>query len=388
MIENDKKAKFMQTHNWIAYYRKKADLKQEELVARLAKYGIFVDRSAISHWESGTEPNFSTLLALAEIFKIKVDDFKPRYMVEKPEEKVFNSKDAESILNALKSVNEVAKAERFEYALNMTLKEREYLKNGGLYEVSIDDIYRKAGYSDAFYYINIHHLPIVADAFKRRGYIVQTGEVNNISNSYFYVAIAGGEDEAKKFEYDYATIISELFGSLREKENQVIKNAVKIGDEYVKKIDSLMSDVCYDKNEKIFNGEYVFTYGEDKKSLSEMDDIFSVSGKANLFKLLETVKPRVFWVNGMDGMVKWENYEKFKTAFKKDNLPKHHIYCVNKKDDEYYIVDELFLNEGNELADAIKDIDCDALEISGKRFSVSELGDKIEEIMKGLDDGK
>ena len=54
----------------IQYYRKRKQLTQEELAEKL-----MVSRQAISRWESdNNEPDVKTLLILANIFEITVDE--------------------------------------------------------------------------------------------------------------------------------------------------------------------------------------------------------------------------------------------------------------------------------------------------------------------------
>ncbi len=56
----------MELRNKLEYYRKKDKMTQEDVVVQLStKYDIDVDRSSVSHWKSGAEPNLSTLWALA-----------------------------------------------------------------------------------------------------------------------------------------------------------------------------------------------------------------------------------------------------------------------------------------------------------------------------------
>ena len=54
----------------ISLYRKKLNISQEELGARLG-----VSRQAVSKWESGTsDPSTSNLLALAKLYGVSAED--------------------------------------------------------------------------------------------------------------------------------------------------------------------------------------------------------------------------------------------------------------------------------------------------------------------------
>ena len=54
----------------ISLYRKKLDISQEELGARLG-----VSRQAVSKWETGTaDPSTSNLLALAKLFGVSAEE--------------------------------------------------------------------------------------------------------------------------------------------------------------------------------------------------------------------------------------------------------------------------------------------------------------------------
>lgn len=310
--------RYMEFRHKLEYYRKEKGLTQDKVVAQLASRDIYVDRSSISHWESGNaEPSIKTLNALASIYGVTVNDFMPGRMMLEEEAPKKNNPSLESILDDFKkmTVKQTTKS-----AVDYFNSNQDSFANRGIHLITIDLIRDIIGL-EAEYNINFgpHQMPVIASRLKKLGYAIQFGGSDFGDSTYFSVALPGGEYAGRKFEDDLANILINMAKSWETPEDEIARKAHELYASYTNGVRSMMEEVT---GKDKYGVEFIVSKN------SEHEDATSVSNKDELYKLLETVRPDLFWVKNIPGSISWENYDEFKKSFDKNDSIKLHIYWV------------------------------------------------------------
>lgn len=325
-MKDERIPRYMELRNKLEYYRKKNNLTQEDVVARLSsKYEIDVDRSSVSHWESGVEPNFSTICALAEIYGVKIDDLKPGRIIEDLPEK-----DKESKMDILKQLQEYTSKEDSNQIATYLNDNARMFSDKGIHEINLGLIRRIVGQSNADWFLDINNMPVIASKLKDKGYHISRGEIGHIDNTYFRVILPGGEVAGRKFEDDLASILIDFMHSSaltkESNESTLSEQASEIRNKYQDSIESLMNDTL---------GEAEYYCEFEYKGIADSIDL---STKEDLFYFLETVEPEICWISGIPGSIAKENIGSFIESFKKSDVkPSWHIYWLEKAEDDSYV---------------------------------------------------
>ncbi len=318
MMKDNNIPRYMEFRHKLEYYRKEKGLTQDKVVAQLASRDIYVDRSSISHWESGNaEPSIKTLNALASIYGVTVNDFMPGRMMLEEEAPKKNNPSLESILDDFKkmTVKQTTKS-----AVDYFNSNQDSFTDRGIHLITIDLIRDIIG-AEAHYNIHFgpHQMPVIAFRLKKLGYAIQFGGSDLGDSTYFTVALPGGEYAGRKFEEDLANILIGIAKSWENTEDEIAQKARKLYTSYTDAVMDMMEEVT---GKDKYGVEFIVSKD------SEHEDATSVSSKDELYKLLETVRPDLFWVRDVPGSISWENYDEFKKSFDKNDSIKLHIYWV------------------------------------------------------------
>ena len=128
-----------------------------------------------------------------------------------------------------------------------------------------------------------------------------------------------GPQNQRKFEEDLANILIDIAKSWEKPEDEVTQKALELYASYAEGVRNMMEEIT---GKEKYGVEFIVSKD------SEHEDATSVSSKDELYKLLETIRPDLFWVRDVPGSISWENYDEFKKSFDKNDSIKLHIYWV------------------------------------------------------------
>lgn len=354
----DKIAPYKELRQKLEYYRKKNKLTQDNVVAKLSEKGIYVDRSSISHWESGSEPNFNTLCALAEIYNVTLEDLKPGRIIVEDEKKLSDKKaktsDYEDISSFLEAVTDEVDRKNENVILHRTVdyfnKKQNENKESGAYVIDVDYIKSILGsYGSSCISLGIHVLPLIAHDLFHLGYPIDYASGSSINDVFFTVSLVGKKDSVRAFERDLTNILVKLYSRARndnidEQDAEIVKKANEARDEYVAKIDDLMYEVL--KSTK-YTCEYENNNGH-----------FDISGisRRRMIDFLKNVNPESVWFGGVPGSIAIENIDTLDRAYEEDSNEdlRYHVYWLAEEGGEYIDKEEDFAHNKKELIELLK----------------------------------
>lgn len=333
----------METRQKLEYYRKKRNLTQADVAARLAQFDIYVDRSSVSHWESGNEPSFAVFCALAKIYDVDINDFRPGRIFEEKSNASdgFVENGQIDLDKALAAFDEEWKEkERKTIATKVDNLDCTFCDKG-VYSISSEMISNIVdgcliNYQD-------HHIIFVIKKLKELGYAILYVFNDNVGIS-IDLFLPGGKECGYKFRNDLIDILVGLADKdycVDEKED-LFKDSKEYLSQYLNSIDK--------KAAEILKYKYDFTLEGGE---TEIDGCYET--KEDLFAVIESVKPELIGDNThLPGAVSWNNYEIFKKAYSQNELINYHIYWLDKEGEEYKDYEEDFAYDVLDLIEKLK----------------------------------
>jgi len=379
-------ARYYEMRQKLEYYRKKNKLTQSDVVAQLgAKYNIDVDRSAVSHWESGTEPSFSVLSSLANIYGVSLDDFKPGYIYDESIEKAkdYNStpktatkaskQDFSSYWDDI--VNEEinkAKQESMKHVVDY-INERGAICEPGLFTIDKKRVRPLIENNENHIAFSIDMIPLIAAEVKKSGFTIVNNFPANSSLDPSFDVVLPNEKAARYFEGLLITIISQCAMDYQadalmplEKCDETAQKALVIKRDYCKRINLLMDEICgeqtlqctcYNSDEKIINGIGCASKNDLLNALEAIGEIAYIELEDNHDGYDMLYKNKDAFFNAYDGismpLIKLTWLEKDKNANKNDD-DKSFFFVESTNGETYRKQEEDFLNDEGELPKALK----------------------------------